>query len=589
MHKITVFLCTQNWYSMQIVPVKHLSQTWLKASVVGSIWASIEIILGSFLHNLKIPFSGVVLSFISVWLLISFLQVWKENGLIWRAGIICALMKSISPSAFIIGPMIGIFSEALLIEAFIFLLGKNLLGYAIGGAFAILSTIFQKIASLLILYGFDFIKILSDLYLFSVKQINLEKLSPAFLITLIIIIYTITGITGAVAGYFSGIKYLKAKSNTVQNYVFDLNSENKLADQGTRQTYSSVFLLINLLSIVAILLLLNFNFLIPASISSCVYIVFSILKYKNSLKRLKKISFWLSFIIITFAAAFLWNGFANGAFFSMAGLIIGLKMNMRAIILVIGFASISVELKNPVIKSVLYNKGFANLYQSINLAFSALPFFLSNFTRQGKRKISGNSFRNILSQAENLLEIFETEHKVKPQILIITGEIHQGKTTFTQKVVSALLEDGIKIAGFFALGTDRNGERTGFNLVSIESSEAVELCSEKEDINKVKFGKYYFNPEAICFGNGILNDENVSGKQLIVIDEIGPLELVGKGWSDTIERLTRKYSIPQLWVVRKSLVEKVSRRWSIGNAYIFDISTSTIPEVQNKLKEIMSK
>jgi len=187
------------------------------------------------------------------------------------------------------------------------------------------------------------------------------------------------------------------------------------------------------------------------------------------------------------------------------------------------------------------------------------------------------------------LEIFETEHKVKPQILIITGEIHQGKTTFTQKVVSALLEDGIKIAGFFALGTDRNGERTGFNLVSIESSEAVELCSEKEDINKVKFGKYYFNPEAICFGNGILNDENVSGKQLIVIDEIGPLELVGKGWSDTIERLTRKYSIPQLWVVRKSLVEKVSRRWSIGNAYIFDISTSTSPEVQNKLKEIMSK
>src|SRR5664280_40231 len=116
---------------MQIIPGKPLSQIWLKASVVGSIWASVEIILGSFLHNLKFPLSGMILSFISVWFLISFLQIWKENGLIMRAGIICALMKSISPSAFILGPMIGIFIEAILIELFILILGKNLIGYCL--------------------------------------------------------------------------------------------------------------------------------------------------------------------------------------------------------------------------------------------------------------------------------------------------------------------------------------------------------------------------------------------------------------------------------------------------------------------------
>ena len=149
---------------MQIISAKPLSQTWLKASVIGSIWASIEIILGSFLHNLKIPLSGMVLSFISVWLLISFLQVWKENGIIWRAGLMCALMKSISPTAFIIGPMFGIFTEAVLLELFIFFFGKYLLGYMIGGAFAVLSTIIHKRVSLLILYGCDFTKILSDLY-----------------------------------------------------------------------------------------------------------------------------------------------------------------------------------------------------------------------------------------------------------------------------------------------------------------------------------------------------------------------------------------------------------------------------------------
>ena len=45
---------------------KPLNPIWLKAAVVGSIWASIEIILGSFLHNLKIPLSGTILSFIAM-------------------------------------------------------------------------------------------------------------------------------------------------------------------------------------------------------------------------------------------------------------------------------------------------------------------------------------------------------------------------------------------------------------------------------------------------------------------------------------------------------------------------------------------
>ena len=174
---------------METIIYKPLNSLWLKASVVGSIWASVEIIFGSFLHNLKIPLSGTILSFISVYLLISFLQIWKENGLIIRAGIICALMKSISPSALIIGPMIGIFTEALLIELFIWLIGRNLAGYVVGGALAVFSTVLHKLVSLLILYGLDFIKILNSLYQFAVKQIHLSKMDPVPLIITISVIY----------------------------------------------------------------------------------------------------------------------------------------------------------------------------------------------------------------------------------------------------------------------------------------------------------------------------------------------------------------------------------------------------------------
>ena len=575
---------------MQIISSKPLSQKWLKASVVGSIWASVEIILGSFLHNLKIPLSGMLLSFISVWLLISFLQVWKENGLIMRAGIICAIMKSISPSALILGPMIGIFTEAILIELFILMLGKNLIGYMIGGAFAVLATLIQKLVSLLILYGFDFIKILSDLYLFAVKQIDLEHLSPTFLIILIVFIYIITGIVGAVAGYTTGLKYLKTKSFSDHQHEVVLSTKNQLSENPINQRYFLIFLLINLFSIGAILFLMNTPHFIAAIVSSVTYMGFCILKYRNSLQRLKKISFWVSFMIITFAAAFLWNGFSHGAFFSMDGLIIGLKMNARAIIIVIGFASLSVELKNPVIKSLLYHRGFASLYQSLSLAFSALPFFLSNLSKSENKKksISGISFHGLLGQAEALLNIFEKEHLLRPQVVIITGEIHQGKTTFTQKIVSDLHAQNIRIAGFFSVGINENGMRTGFNLVDIESSRQIELCSDKKNEKLIKFGRYYFNSDAISLGNEILNLDNLSDKQLIVIDEVGHLELNGQGWSNAIENITGNITVPQLWIVRKSLVQKCSRRWNIGNAFIFDITENSIQEVENKITEIIS-
>jgi nucleoside-triphosphatase THEP1 len=573
---------------METIIHKPLNTIWLKASVVGSIWASVEIILGSFLHNLKVPLSGMILSLISVWILISFIQIWKENGLIWRAGIICALMKSISPSAFILGPMIGIFTEAIIIDLIIFIFGKNMIGYLIGGSIAVLSTLMQKIVSLLILYGFDLIKIASDLYKYIIKQIDLEQLSPYHLLIVIAALYIITGAAASVAGYLAGSNYLKSRDKEDLQSQFILQPKNQLFSQDSSQSYSVLFLVINLISIAGILLLINSEYIFLAVIISLAYVGFCIYNYKNSLKRLKKLSFWVSFLIITFAASFLWNGFQEGVFFSLDGLIIGLKMNARAIIMVIGFASISVELRNPVIKSLLNHRGFANLYQALSLAFSALPFLISNRSKPYNKKSSYLfSLRVLLSQAETLLRVFEREHLKKPQIIIITGEVHEGKTTFAKKIIANLIDQKIRLAGFLSLARFENGNRTGFDLIDLETNNAIELCSLKKKEGSQNFGKYYFNNAAIKKGLDILNPDKLNDKQLIVIDEIGPLELNGQGWNSALDEITGRISVPQLWVVRKNILKKIVRRWNTGNVYIFDIKESSATEVENKILDLL--
>ncbi|MBK6284537.1 MAG: hypothetical protein IPF54_19595 [Draconibacterium sp.] len=138
--------------------IHHLNEKWIKAAILGTIWASSEIVLGSFLHNLRIPFSGNILTAIAIIILISANYKWQENGLFWRAGVICALLKTMSPSAVIFGPMIAIFTESVLLELSVRILGRSIPGYILGAVLAMSWNLFQKIFNFVIFTGTTLLK-----------------------------------------------------------------------------------------------------------------------------------------------------------------------------------------------------------------------------------------------------------------------------------------------------------------------------------------------------------------------------------------------------------------------------------------------
>ncbi len=100
------------------------NDVWLKAAVIGSVWGASEIVIGSFLHNLRIPFSGNLLTAIGIIIMIAGHRLWPERGLFWRAGLICAAMKTLSPSPVIFGPKLTIFMQSVSMQIGV-LLGGN--------------------------------------------------------------------------------------------------------------------------------------------------------------------------------------------------------------------------------------------------------------------------------------------------------------------------------------------------------------------------------------------------------------------------------------------------------------------------------
>lgn len=192
---------------MEIILHSKLSSTWIKAAVIGSLWASVEIVAGSFLHNLQIPLTGTILTAFAIFLLSAFSVLWKDAGIFWRAGLICALMKSISPSAVIIGPMIGIITKAFLFEIMLLTLGRNIFGTLAGGALAAVSAVFHKFFTLLILYGFDFVRILDSLYHYAIKQLNINGVRPLEVIGILLGFYLLIGLFSSIFGLLAGRKF----------------------------------------------------------------------------------------------------------------------------------------------------------------------------------------------------------------------------------------------------------------------------------------------------------------------------------------------------------------------------------------------
>lgn len=389
----------------------QLESIWLKASVLGGLWASVEIIIGSFFHNLRLPFAGTILAANATVLMIAFYQIWPEKGLIWRAGLIAALMKSISPSTVILGPMIGIMIEALILELFIRFFGNNIVSLAFAGALCVSSALIHRIASLLILYGFNIVTISLDIFHFIAKQIRMEYAKPLTVLLIACAFYFVFGITSAATGFIIG---KRSKKLDFENQGFKPQPTDSLniLSINPNQQFSIFLFFIHLLVIPFGLLIMNLLSLIYAVSFVSFYSLFSIYKYKGSLRRLLKPVFWLQLLIIIFIASVNWKGInAGGSLMDKHGLLIGLEMTIRAIFVVIAFSSFSIELRNPQIRDILFRKGFDKIYSALGLAFTALPVMIEAlpkpkiFLRNPVR-----SFSIMMLQAKEWLVVFEKKN-----------------------------------------------------------------------------------------------------------------------------------------------------------------------------------
>ena len=129
------------------------STFWSTAAAFGALWGAVEITLGSFLHTLRLPFSGAILASIGAALLIAERQVAPARGLSAATALIAALCKSLSPGGVILGPMLGITVEGLLVELALFAAPRFVGSAVLAGTLAAVWAVFQQVLGQFLFYG----------------------------------------------------------------------------------------------------------------------------------------------------------------------------------------------------------------------------------------------------------------------------------------------------------------------------------------------------------------------------------------------------------------------------------------------------
>ena len=148
-------------------------------------------------------------------------------------------------------------------------------------------------------------------------------------------------------------------------------------------------------------------------------------------------------------------------------------------------------------------------------------------------------------------------------MIIVTGRPHSGKSTLIRDRVGRVREAGGKVAGILARGLWQDGIRDGFDLTDLSRNETTPLCRRIPGGGLENGIPFAFSEAGLEAGYQALSPGQCEHADVAVVDEVGFLELDGRGWGPCLGPLL-ELKIPCLiWVVQSVLVERVCRRWGL--------------------------
>jgi nucleoside-triphosphatase THEP1 len=144
-------------------------------------------------------------------------------------------------------------------------------------------------------------------------------------------------------------------------------------------------------------------------------------------------------------------------------------------------------------------------------------------------------------------------------LALLVGDRHSGKTSACLRVAELVRARGLTVGGIVAPAIHKAGRCVGYEVVDLATGRAARLARvDGPGVEQV--GRFHFLAEGLALGRAALESAAESAHCLVIVDEVGPLELAGRGWAAYLDRLADRRGFT-VFTVRRNLAGQVAGRW----------------------------
>ena len=167
------------------------------------------------------------------------------------------------------------------------------------------------------------------------------------------------------------------------------------------------------------------------------------------------------------------------------------------------------------------------------------------------------SAENAPDSPDSLLASLLSENELTG-LMLITGPSGCGKTSLCERLAGQAREAGLSVGGILCPAVFEDGSKVGIDQLDLATGERKRLGVRCDGAGTV--GCWRLDERVIAWGNRNLT--RLQGVDLIIIDELGPLELdSGGGYRQALRLLDEGRYQAALVVVRPALLPLAQRRW----------------------------
>ena len=139
-------------------------------------------------------------------------------------------------------------------------------------------------------------------------------------------------------------------------------------------------------------------------------------------------------------------------------------------------------------------------------------------------------------------------------VIIVTGAIGIGKSTVCEKIIKIARSQGHSCGGVITY----KSHNEDIIIEDVQTGETRILASTSNRYQGPRAAKYFFNSEGIDFGIEAIDKGTPS--DILLVDELGHLELNGEGFAKVIEKVAGGQVKTCILIIRKELLAQCQFR-----------------------------